>query len=172
MRLQSSLKWPHGILQWFEQNLLKKSDDQIRRQPKCTKSLFHIFCFHCLGEIRVLISGSSEGSSLIFVTCLCRGQVTIPWLKWLTDALASEPTLQIWSRGCSPKPGRVRRRPWKIIMVRADSWMYMLPLSVLGANATPWQRLETPGSLCTSIAWKPRYCWLCNQLFIIKSNLM
>ena len=170
MRLESSQKWLHGILKWFEQNLLKKVTTKSA-DNQSVQIHFHMFCVHCLGEIRVLISGSSEGSSLIFVTCR-RGQVTIPWLKWLTDALASEPTLQIWPRGFSPKPGRVRRRPWRIIMIREDSWMYLLPLSFLWANATPWQRFETPGSLCTSIAWKPRSCWLCNQLFIIKSNLM
>jgi len=151
--------------------LAKKSDDQIRRQPKCTKSLFHIFCFHCLGEIRVLISGSSEGSSLIFVTCLCRGQVTIPWLKWLTDALASEPILQIWPRGFSVKPGRVRWRPWKIIMAREDSWMYLLSIS-FGSKCHSLAKVWDPWLTLLSLAWKPHYCWLCNQLFIIKSNLM
>ena len=109
IRVQSKVTW---VLQ-----LVEYSSDSSRTCSKkvTTKSAdnqsvqihFHMFCVHCLWEIRVLISRSSEGSSLIFVTCR-RGQVTIPWLKWLTDALASEPTLQIWPRGFSTKPGRVQ----------------------------------------------------------------
>ena len=118
MRLESSLKWPGYYNSWNTQVIRAEfAQKKWRPNPPTTKvykkKSFHIFCFHWLGEIRVLISRSSEGSSLIFVTCLLWGQVTIPWLKWLTDALASEPTLQIWPRGFSPEPGRVRKQsPW------------------------------------------------------------
>lgn len=117
MRLESSLKWPGYCNSWNTQviraELAQKVTTKSADNQSVQKILFHIFRFHCLGEIRVLISRSSDGSCLIFVTCR-RGQVTIPWLKWLTDALASEPTLQIWPREFSPKPGRVRKRPWRI----------------------------------------------------------
>ena len=139
MRLESSLKWPGYCNSWNTQVIRAELAQKWRPNPPTTKvykriNFFHIFRFHCLGEIRVLISRSSDGSSLIFVTCR-RGQVTIPWLKRLTDALASEPTLQIWPRGFSLKPGQV--------------WQLDVYALLLRANATPRQRLETPGSLCT-----------------------
>jgi len=167
MRLESSLKWPRVE---YSSDSSRTCSKKWRPNPPTTKvykKSFHIFCFHCLGEIRVLISGSSEGSSLIFVTCLGRsGQVTIPWLKWLTDALASEPILQIWPRGFSVKPGRVRWRPWKIIMAREDSWMYLLSIS-FGSKCHSLAKVWDPWLTLLSLAWKPHYCWLCNQLFII-----
>jgi len=142
-----------GILKWFEQNLLNK---KWRPNPPTTKvykkSCFHIFCFHCLGEIRVLISKSSEGfRNLIFVTCLrSRGQVTIPWLKRLTDASpsASEPTLLRFDPEASHhKPGPEyedahEQKSW-------SAWTlggFVYALSLEWANAPPRQRFETPGS--------------------------
>lgn len=171
----SSLKWPGYCNSWNTQVIRAELAQKVTTKSADNQSVqihFHMFCVHCLWEIRVLISRSSEGSSLIFVTCLGRsGQVTIPWLKWLTDALASEPILQIWPRGFSVKPGRVRWRPWKIIMAREDSWMYLLSIS-FGSKCHSLAKVWDPWLTLLSLAWKPHYCWLCNQLFIIKSNLM
>jgi len=132
MRLESSLKWQSWVLQLVEyssdssKNCSTKSDDQIRRQPKCTKSLvFTYFAFIVLGKSEFWFPEALKAPVAWFLSLVCaRGQVTIPWLKRLTDAApsASEPTLLRFDpEGSRHKPG-----PWAIIMTRVDTWMWIV----------------------------------------------
>jgi len=172
MRLESSLKWPHGILQWFEQNLLKK----WRPNPPTTKVYKKSFS-HILLSLSRRNQSSDFRKQWRLQPDFCHLSVprssdnsVTEMTHWRTCQWADPTDLiqrvltQTWP---SPKTAMKNNHG-----PRGQLDVYALSLSVLGANATPWQRLETPGSLCTSLAWKPRYCWLCNQLFIIKSNLM
>ena len=137
MRLESSQKWLHGILKWFEQNLLKKVTTKSADNQSVQKVFFTYFAFIVLAKSEFWFPEAVKAPAW-FLSLVA--EVKWQFRDW-NDSLTLSPVSQ---------PYRFDPEGSQQNLAESDAPpAWTASCICLRANATLRQRLQTPGSLCT-----------------------